>query len=139
MKTLDIPIRELMSRDVVIASPEDPLEKLEDLFMAYNIHHVPVVEGDGKLKGMISKGDLQRVKLAVDLYFNPDDGKVRAANIMTKQLASISPDAGISEAANAFMTNIFHALPVVEDGRLVGIITTHDLLKYCFTEEKLID
>lgn len=138
IKETDIAIRELMSRAVVIASPDDTLDKLDELFKAYNIHHLPVVEGNGTLKGIISKGDLERVKLAVDLYFNANDEKVTAKSIMTSQVASIGPNEPIGQAADIFMANIFHALPVVEGNRLIGIITTHDLLKYCFTDEKLL-
>jgi CBS domain-containing protein len=139
MKATEIAVKQIMSREVVIASPDDTLDDLQSLFDAYNIHHIPVVRESGELAGIISKGDLEKVKVAVDLYFRPEDEKVKARSIMTSRVATIGPDAPIDRAAGVFMANVFHALPVVEDGTLVGIITTYDLLQYCFTEEKKIE
>ena len=139
LEVKSIPVRELMSREVVIVAPKDPIDRIEQQFLAYNIHHIPVVDEEGRLKGIISKGDLDRIKLAVDLYFTSNDEKVKAENIMTSEVACVGPDVTIGEAADIFMANIFHALPVLEDGRLVGILTTHDLLKYCFSDRKLIE
>jgi acetoin utilization protein AcuB len=139
LEVKSIPVKELMSREVVIVGPKDPIDRIEQLFLAYNIHHIPVVDEEGRLKGIISKGDLDRIKLAVDLYFTNNDEKVKAENVMTGEVAYVSPDATIGEAADIFMANIFHALPVLREGRLVGILTTHDLLKYCFSDRKLIE
>jgi acetoin utilization protein AcuB len=53
---------------------------------------------------------------------------------MTPEPIVVDPDDSIGLAADIFLVNTLHALPVVEDNRLVGIITTHDLLKYAFAE-----
>ena len=55
---------------------------------------------------------------------------------MTKGLATLSPDALLSEALELFKENIFHAIPILDDGDLVGIITPHDII--CALSEKLI-
>ncbi len=81
---------------------------------------LPVVRAsDGKLMGVVSRRDLFR---------NFEEEQLSL--IMKKSCITISPDAPIEEAATVFSTRRIHRLPVVEDGRLIGIITPTDLLKF---------
>ncbi len=80
---------------------------------------LPVVRSsDGQLVGIVSRRDIFR-------KFEED----QLSLIMKKEIMTISPDATIEEAAEIFYTKRIHRLPVVEDGKLVGIITPTDLLK----------
>ena len=83
---------------------------------------------------MISREDINKVVqlLAFDSK-NAKHGPMRAKDIMSKSPLLLDPDDTIGLAADVFMTNKFHALPVVEDNALVGLVTTHDLLSYCFS------
>ncbi|MEL7119860.1 MAG: CBS domain-containing protein, partial [Bacteroidota bacterium] len=99
-----------------------------------NIHHIPVVRYT-EILGMISKSDF--------LYFLRgfsgsdedrfiDNARLRVYNaedIMTTGLAKISPNDRISVALEIFLQNRFHAVPIVENDDLVGMVTTHDILK----------
>ncbi len=81
---------------------------------------LPVIRAsDGKLMGVVSRRDLFR---------NFEEEQLSL--IMKKGCMTISPDAPIEEAAQVFSTHRIHRLPVVEDGRLIGIITPTDLLKF---------
>lgn len=128
------PISTIMSNKLVTVNPEDKLEVVKELFDSNRIHHIPVVRFK-KIVGLISKTDL--------LYFlrglnNNSYEKVlndvrlknyTAEDIMTKGLAKVASTDRIAVALEVFKENLFHAIPVVDDGDLVGIITTYDIIK----------
>ncbi len=146
-KTLEIPVSKVMSTDLLIVHPEDKLDKVRDIFQANNIHHIPVVDKDGKLVGMLSKSDFAKVNHMLTL-FNED--KYREYNdklyrcldvreIMTEQVATLDPDEPLTVAADIFKENLFHALPVVDGKVLLGVVTTHDLINYCCTDPTYLE
>ena len=147
MKSLQIPVAEIMTRDLLIVEPADTLEKVRDIFASNNVHHVPVVDQRGMLAGLISKTDFNRVNhvltiLDAERYQAYNDmlyRSITAQEIMTKQLATVSPQDVLGVVADLFRENLFHAVPVVDRGVLVGLITTHDLITYCCTERSLLD
>ena len=131
-KVINIPVKELMSRDLVIVKPKDTLKEVDRLFMAYNIHHLPVVGEEGKLLGLLSKNDLYRVRGNAK-----DDTEV--GTMMSKSLATAAPDTPLREVAEVFLSNIMHAMPIVDRGELIGLVTAQDVLRYCIEEQKLLE
>lgn len=132
------PVSEIMSTHLLTVSPTDNLEKVKEIFDKYNIHHVPVVRYK-ELVGLISKTDFYKALHGSRLNGYAPNGdsdmlKNRTAeDLMTRGLAKISPDDKIGVAAEIFLDNHFHAVPVVNDeGDLVGMVTTYDIIKYCF-------
>ncbi|HRG68115.1 MAG TPA: CBS domain-containing protein [Saprospiraceae bacterium] len=123
-------VQEIMVRDVICVNPTDTLQKVKELLINNRIHHVPVVETDMKLVGIITTYDL--FKLAVD---HKDYPTTKVGNVMTKILATIEPIDKVGTAAEVFMEHLFHALPVVENGKLVGIVTSFDVLRYEYNRE----
>lgn len=120
----------IMSTELQTAGPEDPLSNVIDVFKKHKIHHLPIVE-DGKLKGLITTSDLMWANKSFDEYKN-----VKIGDVMTTKLATLEPDAKVGTAAQIFLKNWFHALPIVDDqGTLLGIITTFDVLRYNFEKE----
>jgi CBS domain-containing protein len=136
----NISISTIMTTDTMFVKTTDSLPVVEKVFKQFRIHHLPVVDKDHSVVGIISKTDL--VSFLKQLSLN-SSGKLysqftadhsTAAEIMTPEPMVIDPDDTIGLAADIFLANTLHALPVVEDKKLVGIITTHDLLKYAFAE-----
>ena len=123
-------VQEIMVRDVICVSPTDTLQKVKELLINNRIHHVRVVENDMKLVGIITTYDL--FKLAVD---HKDYPTTKVGNVMTKILATIEPIDKVGTAAEVFMEHLFHALPVVDNGKLVGIVTSFDVLRYEYNRE----
>ncbi len=124
------PISSIMTRNVITVRPEDPLIAVKNLLFEKHLHHIPVVEGT-KLVGIVTSYDLFKLGIPFEEY---KDRKV--ADVMTKRVATLSPSNKIGAAAEVFLENLFHGLPIVdEDRNLVGIITTHDVLKYEFYKE----
>jgi predicted transcriptional regulator len=129
------PISSIMTSNVVAVERSDSLEDAEKLMIRHHIRHVPVVT-DGELVGMLSLTDLKRMSF-VDM-FGDSESEVDTAiyNMMTIEQVmiarplSVAPNTTIKEVAEIFAEREFHALPVTEDGKLVGIVTTTDLIRY---------
>jgi acetoin utilization protein AcuB len=139
------PISSLMThhKKLVTVSPEEPLSAVKDIFDTHHFHHIPVVHFR-EIVGIISRSDLDRF-LGSDALFDSDRfvGEMRltsatARDIMTKRLGKVESTDRVNVALEIFIINRFHALPVVDDGELVGIITPYDILK-ALAEEKPAD
>lgn len=127
------PVSEIMTRNPVTVSPDDQLIKIDHIFKEHKFHHVPVVE-EGKLVGIVSKSDFLFFKRGFNesqTMERMEEVRMRnytARDIMTKGIAKLSSSDKINVALEIFKVNIFHALPIVDDGKLVGIITTLDII-----------
>ena len=126
------PLSTIMTTKLKTVAPSDPITMVKDLFENNRFHHVPVVRFK-ELVGMVSKTDFLLVKHS-PLEGAPLDedvlAKHRVEEIMTTRLAKLSPNDQIGTAAEVLLSNLFHAVPIVEDGELVGLVTTFDILKY---------
>ncbi|MBL7816551.1 MAG: CBS domain-containing protein [Saprospiraceae bacterium] len=127
------PVSSIMTKKVIAIGPEDELAMVKDIFAQHNIHHLPVVRHD-TLVGMVSKTDFDVYYKTLNRHF--DDNFVndtllkvhRVKEIMTSKLAKVEPDDRINVVLEVFKVNRFHALPVVQDDELVGIVTTYDII-----------
>ena len=130
---LQAPVSTLMSTDLMTVSSTDKLHVAKDLFGEKNIHHLPVID-DGKLVGILSKTDYLYFIRPLDKESNePYLNEIRLKNYtikeaMTSRVISVSPNDSLESALEILTENIFHALPVVNGEKLVGILTTHDIL-----------
>ena len=128
------PVSEIMSKNIIALTREDNLERAEKLFKRHKIRHVPVVQGETVI-GMLSYSDLLRISFSevADDENNIDSvvfDMFTIEQVMTKNVISIASNTSIKEAAEILAKQEFHALPVVDQGILIGIITTTDLLNY---------
>lgn len=119
----------VMSTDLITVGPEDTLAKVKEIFVGNRIHHIPVVTGDS-IVGLITTWDLWKINKPFDSY----EG-IQVKDVMTTKLATLEPSSKIGTAAEVFLENLFHALPIVENGKLVGIVTSFDVLQYEFRKE----
>ena len=134
-----VPISTIMTKNVVTLSTNDDLVTAEALFKKHNIRHIPVTQGNEVL-GMISYTDLMRISFAdaIDADEESVDTMVynmfTIAQVMVKDVICVSPRATVQEVAAFLAQKEFHALPVVEDDTLVGIVTTTDLINYLLAQ-----
>ena len=132
------PIREIMSTDIVLVAPETSLQQVNRIFEKHPFHHIPVVGDAGVLMGIISKTDVLQFAFQLaqrstgPTWFQKALNAATAKDIMTPSPMSLDPEDTIGLAADIFLANKFHALPIVENEVLTGIITTHDLLLYSY-------
>ncbi|MCG8326248.1 MAG: CBS domain-containing protein [Chitinophagales bacterium] len=134
----DTSIRTIMTTDLVTVSPDVPAKAIQQIFRENDFHHLPVVERGERLVGIISKEDVFKLSYVLSLqttgntYSKKEYETLKAVDIMTKYPVTLDPDDNIGLAADIFLANKFHALPIVEDDQLLGLITMHDLLKFSF-------
>ncbi len=140
-----IKVSEIMTTDVVTVHPDELMEKVAILFNSNPIHHIPVVR-EGKVAGIISKGDYYKLEHHFTLFKNRLSQEsnqyimhsILAGEVMARPVVTISQDETLDFAAGIFRENLFHCLPVVnKDKNLVGMITPYDLMNYAFRDEPL--
>lgn len=128
-------VRDLMTSRVFTLHPDCTMSTLYDLMDNEHIRHIPVVDEDGDLAGLVTHRDLLRSALT-DRSDLPLPIRrqvletVRVREIMTTAVETIEPDQDIRDAAETMMENKFGCLPVVEGTRLVGIVTEADFVRY---------
>lgn len=125
----------IMTAPVITLKKHDSLEKAERLFKKHHIRHIPVVSDD-VVVGMLSYTDLLRLSFA-DITDSVDsDADAMVYNmfsinqVMKRNIITVSSSNSIKEVAEILASKEFHALPVVDNNKLVGIVTTTDLIKY---------
>ncbi len=127
-------VRDLMTRNVVAARPDDSVAKLRNLMVERDVRHIPVVEGDRELVGLVSQRDLLRNALieqpdVPDFIEDALLERLHVRELMTTGVVSVEPDSDIREAAQVMFENKFGCLPVIEGSRLVGILTESDFVR----------
>ena len=125
-------VSDLMTTNLVTATVHMPLTEVASLMIKHGIHHLPVLTPEGKLEGIVSNSDFQKA-LALDTPMN------KVGDIMTPNLAKLEPDDTVRTAASLFTLNKFHALPVVKNEKLVGMLTTLDLIRLIDREETRLE
>jgi CBS domain-containing protein len=128
-------VSHIMSADPITVHHGEPISKVRKKFQEHGVHHLPVVEGEN-LVGMISWTDLMRFSYGD--AFGEDDRAVDATldhthkleDLMSRNPVTIDVNSGIREAAQILGGADFHALPVVDGKKLVGIVTSQDLIKF---------
>lgn len=135
MKNND-PIKNYMTKDLITITTQTKLSEARKIFLENKIHHLPVVSGDNKLEGILSYNDLLRVDSGT--LYNQDakqadaliDNMCSVEEAMTSSVESIKSTNTVREATEILHNGKFHSLPVVEDAKVVGLVTSTDLLKY---------
>jgi CBS domain-containing protein len=127
------PIKELMTTNVFTVSPDDRLMKANKIFDEKGFHHLLVVN-ENELVGILSKTDLLNYlwnAMAAENIVKSSDILIK--DLMTHNPITIDCDDTIGLAADIFLSNKLHSLPVLDGEELVGVITSYDLLKFTFT------
>lgn len=132
-------VKDLMTSDVIVVNMSTPFKRLEQLMAEHRISAVPVVDSDGSLVGIVSEADLLlKAEAAVGARRDWGPGsrqrhsKAEAQNaggLMSSQVLTIAPTAPLAAAARLMRKGEVKRLPVVDEGRLVGIISRADVLK----------
>lgn len=126
-------VAEIMTTEVVAIEPQNSIATAIRLMRQGQLRRLPVVE-DGVLVGIVTSGDLRRITGLASILRDPSQDNflwhhIPVANVMTRDPLSLSPHTPISEAARLLVKHKIGGLPVVDQGRLVGIITSSDLLE----------
>lgn len=114
-------VREIMATDLVTVEPDATAQQAYRLMRDHRFRHLPVV-ASGRLVGILSDRDLRPVLVS------PTLGRARVRELMNPDAITVAPDTRIEEAASLLVVKKIGCLPVVADGRPVGIVTETDLL-----------
>ncbi len=128
------PISKIMTTELITLSFSDTLYSAEKRMKVNHIRHIPVVDND-KLLGLLSLSDLKRISF-IDAYTKegtedtPVYNMLSIQDLMIKNPIIVSSDTTILEVSKLLISKEFHSLPVVDNGKLVGIVTTTDILNF---------
>jgi CBS-domain-containing membrane protein len=150
-KTTDI-----MTRDVITVKPDTTLEELARILIRYQITGAPVVDDNGNLKGIVTENDLisKNSRLHIPTLLRLFDAfiplgtsrleieiKKMAAytvdDICTKEVITVDSETSVEDIATIMTEKKIHLLPVLKDGRLIGIIGKKDLIRSIAGEASL--
>lgn len=128
------PISHIMTKNVLTVKVTDDLHEVIDLIKKNHIRHLPVLDGK-EIVGMVSRTDINR--LTFSSLFENQEGADEAVlemltipQVMTQKPRTVEASLSIRDVAEILTLEEYHALPVVENGSLVGIVTTTDIIKY---------
>jgi CBS domain-containing protein len=145
----ELKVRDIMQADVVTAGPGMTVRELADVLAKHKISGVPVIDDQRRVLGMVSEADiiLQDADLHFPYYIQFLDSVIylqsfakfeerfrkafgsKVTQIMSEEVVTISSEASVREAATLMADHKVNRLPVVDDGKLVGIVTRHDIVQ----------
>ena len=149
-----ITAKDIMTTDVITISADTEIAQVAKLLLAKRINGVPVVNDTGELVGILCQSDLiiQQKNIPIPSLFTLLDGFIpltsskkldkevekimatKAEDAMTANPVTVNPDTGIEEIAALMVEKSYHTLPVVDAGKLVGIVGKEDVLKTLISE-----
>ena len=146
MTTSTRSVREVMSAPAITVGPDATTEEIIQCLLSNNISGVPVVDGNERVLGVVTESDLvlsvaygTRDRRALALVAEIIEGRPapwvdllsahRARDLMTRDVVVVGPDDDVADAARRMLRRRCRRLPVVCDGRIVGIVSRHDILR----------
>lgn len=148
-------IKDIMSKDVIAVSEETTVEDCANLLIEHDLSGLPVLDKEGKIKGMVTEGDLIRrasrmkgpaaIEILGGIFYLENPKKFMenvkksmgliAKNMMTEDVITIDGDKEIEDAATLLVQNKIKRLPVVDkEGNLIGIVSRKDIMNYLFNK-----
>lgn len=126
-------VREIMTSKVVTVEMDDRLETVKEIFDHAHFHHLLVIE-DGKVRGIVSDRDLLRAlspNLGTSRESDRDTATLnkRVHQIMTRNPITLPPDSPVRAAVDVFNSHRISCIPIVADGRPVGMLSWRDILR----------
>jgi CBS domain-containing protein len=140
--------RDVMTRDVVVVLPDTSLRYVAKLLVQHRISGMPVVDGDGQVVGMVTENDLlqwpdqpadkqawwlnmlaDEFELAPDFVDVVQAEREQTRRVMKTDIVTVTEDTPVAEVAKLFIANSIKRVPVVRDGKLVGVVSRGDLVR----------
>lgn len=118
-------IGEIMQSNIIMLSSEDNIKKALDVMNDNKINGAPIVDKDNKLLGIVVKADIYRFLIEEGHY-----DTYPISSIMTKDVVSANREEDVIEAAKKLIDNEIVAIPIVEDDKVVGIVSMETIIEY---------
>ena len=129
-------VEDVMTREVVTLTPEHTLRDAIDLLRSNRIRHLPIVE-EQRLVGIVTDRDVKRATPSVLTGVGKDEYDnslltIKVSQLMTREPITVPRQSALKSAVEIFINRKVGALPVVDNGRLVGILTEIDILRVAY-------
>ena len=126
-------VREMMSKDIEVVDRNDTLLAVEERMAAKQLRHLPVLE-QGDIVAIVTQRDLFKAAMSSTMGYGEKAQQaylqsVRVKEIMTYPVVTVAPDISVAAAAEMMINKGIGCLPVVDDHKLIGIVTKTDLLR----------
>jgi len=125
-------IRDIMNTRVIAIRPDATLEEAIHILTEHHIGGAPVVADDGAVVGVVSELAL------IDVVFDANARFAPIERYMNPEIQVVHPDDSLSRASQLFALYSFRRLPVVDHGRLVGVLTRRDLMNHALRSNELL-
>ncbi len=126
-------VKHLMTPNVSALSPHDDLSAVRDLMVERHIRHVPIIDSEGDLVGLVTHRDLLRFTAVAPSGPPAAEGDplalVSIEEAMVREVRTVTPTTDLREAAQIMYENKYGCLPVLDDRLLVGILTEADFVQ----------
>src|SRR5262245_23672125 len=126
-------VADAMTADPVTLGPEDTLMRASEVMRLHSIRRIPIVLPGGRLVGLLAEGDLKRAQPSILDASQEDFNRVmegtQILRIMIADPVAVAEDTPLLDAARTLGETKYGGLPVLRDGRLIGILTDSDLIR----------
>ena len=132
-----IKAKDIMQIRLVTATPDTPASEVINILWDNYITGLPVVDGDMSLVGIVSEKDV--LDTAFDILAGSADDPIASKNvsdIMTTDIVYFRPDDDLADICECFKKNAFRRIPVVDNGKLVGLVSRKDIIHHAFYKSR---
>ena len=134
------PVSDIMRREVVTLSIKERLDLTQDIMSLGRVRHLPVLDDEQRVVGIVSDRDLLAAAMTKVLDFDPASRRtflrsIEVGEVMAKEVVSVTEDTEIGEVARILVERKIGCVPVLdEDGELLGLVTETDLISAAFLD-----
>jgi len=126
--------KDIMTQNVLTAKTSTPFNDVVNVFTKSNINHLPILNSEGGLRAIISSTDVLKAIHEMDQFAINYNGysiekRIDVRDEMSSDVISITGETDLKEAVRLMVDHNIHALPIIENEELLGIITSNDILK----------
>jgi len=117
-------VKNVMTDSPIVVHPETTIDDAIEVLLNHRVSGLPVVDRQGFLVGVISEIDI------IDLVYKADIDGSLVGDFMCREIQSLNVDASLDDAASLFCGKNIRRIPIVQDGKLVGVLSRRDLIRF---------
>ena len=117
-------VKNVMTDSPIVVHPETTIDDAIEVLLNHRVSGLPVVDRQGFLVGVISEIDI------IDLVYKADIDGSLVGDFMCREIQSLNADASLDDAASLFCGKNIRRIPIVQDGKLVGVLSRRDLIRF---------
>ena len=126
-------VRDVMNEDFLTISLDETVEEAIRRLVDNHLSGIPAVDEDDRLVGIVSELNL------METLYSPEIREMLVRDVMTKDVLTVAPNTVLSDATGLMVVHRIRRLPVVDDGKIVGVVARRDLLRYTLEAGEELD